>query len=538
MAGLATVFGSGAMTNTIAEIEDAEAIFIIGSNTSENHPVIGYRVRKAVRKGAKLIIADPRQIPLVDISQVYLPLRPGTDVALLNALVRVIIAEGLEDKDFIASRTEGFSEMQKMVEKYTPEYAAAITGVAADDIVAAARLFAKAKTGTILYTMGVTQHTSGTENVLALANLALVTGNMGKPSTGMNPLRGQNNVQGACDMGALPVVLPGYQSLANEELLKKFSQDWGVPLSPRAGLTLTEMFQATENKEIRAMYVMGENPYLTEPDVNHAAESLEALDFLVVQDIFLTETARLADVVLPAASFAEKEGTFVNTERRVQRIYPAIVPRGDSKPDWEIIQLIAKRCGLAWNYQSPREIMEEIARLTPSYGGISYDRLEKGGLHWPCPNNDHPGTPILHVGQFSRGLGKFSAVEYRPAAEETDSEYPFILTTGRSLYHYHTSSMTGKSEGLNQLHGQEAMEINPDDAARLGIEPEDMVRVISRRGTICSKVNITDRVSPGLVFMTFHFQETPCNILTNQDCCNISKTPELKVSVVRIEKAN
>ncbi len=538
MAGLATVFGSGAMTNTIAEIEDAGAIFIIGSNTSENHPVIGYRVRKAVRKGASLIIADPRRIPLVDCANLFLPLKPGTDVALLNALVRVIISEDLHDKDFIANRTEGFAEMQKMVEKYTPEYAAAITGVPAEDIVAAARLFAQAKTGSILYTMGVTQHTSGTENVMALANLALVTGNMGRPSTGMNPLRGQNNVQGACDMGALPVVLPGYQPLSNEVLLNKFSQDWGVPLSARTGLTLTEMFRAAEKKEVRAMYVMGENPYLTEPDVNHAAECLEALDFLVVQDIFLTETAQLADVVLPAASFAEKEGTFVNTERRVQRIYPAIKPRGDSKPDWEIIKLIANRLGLNWNYQSPREIMAEIARLTPSYGGITYERLERGGLQWPCPNTDHPGTPILHVGQFSRGLGKFSAIEYRPAADQTDSEYPFILTTGRSLYHYHTSSMTGKSDGLNQLHPEEAMEINPDDAARLGIGPGDMVRVISRRGTICSKVNITDRVSPGLVFMTFHFQETPCNILTNQECCNISKTPELKVSAVRIEKAD
>ncbi len=537
MAGLATVFGSGAMTNSIDEIEGSEAIFVIGSNTTENHPVIGYRVRKAVRNGTRLIVADPRKIPLADISEIYLPLRPGTDVALLNGIVNVIIKEGLEDREFIAARTEGFEEMKRVVERYTPEYAEKLSGVPAEDIIAAARSFAAAKTGVILYTMGVTQHTSGTENVLALANLALVTGNLGRVSTGMNPLRGQNNVQGACDMGALPVVFTGYQPVANDDIRRKFADYWGVELSGKPGLTMTEMFKAAEAKEIRAMYVMGENPFLTEPDVNHAAECLEALDFLVVQDIFLTETARIADVVLPAASFAEKDGTFVNTERRVQRIRRAVKPRGEAKPDWEILQLLAGRLGFAWNYENPGEIMEEIAALTPSYGGISYSRLEAGSLQWPCPTADHPGTPFLHAGRFTRGLGRFTPVEYRPAAEETDGEYPYILTTGRSLYHYHTASMTGKTDGLVSFHGEEFVEINPSDAGKLGIGPGDAVRVSSRRGSVTARTKTTERITPGVVFMTFHFAAAPSNCLTNTACCDISKTPELKVCVVKIEKA-
>jgi formate dehydrogenase alpha subunit len=536
VAGLATVFGSGAMTNTIAEIEGADVIFVTGSNTTENHPVIGYLVRKAIRRGAKLIVADPRRIPLVDMAQVYLPLKPGTDVALFNALARVIINENLVNRDFISARTENFEALAAALDQYSPEQAAAITGVDAEDIVLAARLYGGAKNATILYTMGVTQHTSGTENVLALANLPLLTGNIGKPHTGMNPLRGQNNVQGACDMGALPSVFPGYQAVANEEILGKFSRAWGVPLSAQPGLTMTEMFQGMEKRKILALYVLGENPALTEPDANHAVENLEGLDFLVVQDIFLTETAQLADVVLPAASFAEKEGTFVNTERRVQRIRPAIKPRGESRPDWEILQDLAQRLGFSWDYETPAQIMEEIARLTPAYAGINYERLSQGGLHWPCPEVTHPGTPILHVGQFSRGLGKFSAVAYRPAAEEPSGDYPLILTTGRSLYHYHTAGMTGKSEGLVELHSEETLEINPVDAQMLSLVTGDRARVISRRGEVVSQVEVTDRVKEGVVFMTFHFPDTPCNVLTNQEFCPIAKTPELKVATVRVEK--
>jgi formate dehydrogenase alpha subunit len=525
------------MTNTNAEFADSDAFLIIGSNTSETHPVIGYRVRKAVRKGAKLVVADPRRIPLVDIADVHLQFKPGTDVALLNGLLNVILKEGLEDKGYIESRTEGFAEMRKTVEQYTPEYVEKITGVPAEDLIKAARLFGAAGNAATLYCMGVTQQTSGTDNVLALANLSLATGNIGKPYAGLNPLRGQNNVQGACDMGALPVVFPGYQPIASDEVRAKFSKAWGVELSGKAGLTMTEIFDAALDKQIRALYVMGENPLLTEPNVNHTRESMEALDFMVVQDIFLTETAQLADVILPAASFAEKDGTFVNTERRVQRVRRAVRPRGNSKPDWEICQLLANKLGFNWKYTSAAEIFAEISSLTPSYGGISYERLEAGGLQWPCPTSDHPGTPILHVGQFARGLGRFSAVEYRPAAEDMDDDFPFLLTTGRSLYQYHTGTMTGKSEGLNRFHREELMEINPADAARLGIRQDDIVQVVSRRGAVRSKVNITENIGKGILFMTFHFAETAANLLTNPQLCPSAKTPELKVCAVRVEKA-
>lgn len=537
MAGLATVLGSGAMTNTIGEIEEAKAILVIGSNTTENHPVIGYRVRKAVRNGAKLIVADPRRIQLAEIAEVYLPLKPGTDVALVNAMLHVILREGLEDKDFIASRTEGFAEMKQVVEKYTPEYASQVTGVPAGDIVRAARCYASAGSAAILYTMGVTQHTSGTDNVLSLANLALATGNLGKPHAGLNPLRGQNNVQGACDMGALPNVFTGYQPVTSEEARAKFAGAWGVELDGSPGLTMTEMFAAAAQKKVRAMYIMGENPFLTDPDASHVCECLENLDFLVVQDIFLTETARLAHVVLPAVSFAEKDGTFVNTERRVQRVRRAISPRGQARPDWWIIQEVARRLGFDWRYDSPEQIMEEIRGLTPSYAGITYERLEQGGIQWPCPSVDHPGTPILHVGKFARGTGKFSAVEYRLSAEQPDDDYPLLLTTGRSLYQYHSGTMTRKTAGLNQFHCEELMEISPQDAEALGLCNSDTVKVTSRRGTVKSKLKISERMQPGVVFMTFHFAETAANLLTNPEVCSVAKTPELKVCAVRVEKA-
>lgn len=537
MAGLATVLGSGAMTNTIGEVEDAKAIFVIGSNTTENHPIIGYRIRKAVKKGARLIVADPREIRLADVADVYLPLKPGTDVALINGMLHVILKEGLVDSEFIASRTEGFEDMKAVVEKYTPEYASEISGVPAEDIVRAARLYAGADSATILYTMGVTQHTSGTENVLSLANLVLATGNFGKPGAGLNPLRGQNNVQGACDMGALPGVYTGYQPVADDNARAKFEKAWGVTLPGKPGMTMTEMFHAAAEDRIRAMYIMGENPLLSDPDGGHICDCLEKMDFMVVQDIFLTETAKLADVVLPAATFAEKDGVFVNTERRVQRVCRALKPRGQSKPDWEIIQLLAQKLGYDWNYESAEQIFDEIAELTPSYAGLSYKRLEDGGIQWPCPNPEHPGTPILHVCKFSRGLGKFSAVDYRLSAEQADEEFPILLTTGRSLYHYHTGTMTRKTEGLNQFHKEELMELNPEDAKALGIGEDDIVTVTSRRGTVRSKVHVTDRIQPGVVFMTFHFAETAANLLTNSEVCHIAKTPELKVCAVRVEKA-
>lgn len=525
------------MTNTIGELENAKAIFVIGSNTTVNHPVIGYRVRKAVRNGAKLIVADPRSIPLVDICDVYLPLKPGTDAALLSGMLHVILKEGLADREFIAARTEGFADMEATIDKYTPEYASQLCGVPADDIIAAARLYGGAESATILYTMGVTQHTSGTENVYALANLVMATGNFGKPGAGLNPLRGQNNVQGACDMGALPSVLTGYQSVADPDVRAKFEKIWNVPIPAKPGLTMTEMFRAAADDKIRALYVMGENPFLTDPDGNHICECLEKMEFLVVQDIFMTETAQLADVVLPAASFAEKEGTFVNTERRVQLIRQALSPRGQSKPDWQIFTMLAQKFGFNWNYENSEQVFNEMAGLTPSYAGISYNRLEDGGIQWPCPDPHHPGTPILHVGQFSRGLGKFTPVEYRLPAEQADEEYPLLLTTGRSLYHYHTCTMTGKTAGLNQFLNEELMEINPGDADSLGISAGDQVAVTSRRGSVKCKAMVTERIQRGVVFMTFHFAESAANLLTSPEACHIANTPELKVCAVNVHRA-
>ena len=537
MAGLATAFGSGAMTNTIGEIEDAKAIFVIGSNTTQNHPVIGYRIQQAAKKGAKLIVADPRYIELCDYADVHLQLKPGTNIALLNAMAHVIIKEGLADEKFIAERTENFAALRVTVEEYTPEYAAEITGVPAEDIVKAARLYGEADAAMIFYTMGITQHTTGTDNVLAIANLALLTGNVGKPASGVNPLRGQNNVQGACDMGALPNVLTGYQPVTDAAARAKFAKAWGVELSGRVGLTVTEMFNAAGAKEVRAMYIMGENPYLSDADSAHVRHCMESLDFLVVQDIFMTETASYADVVLPAVSWAEKEGTFTNTERRVQKVNPALKARGQAKADWEILVELAKKLGFAWDYSCAEDIFREFTALTPSYAGISYDRLGVNGIHWPCPTPEHPGTTILHVGQFSRGLGHFSGIEHQDPAELPDEEYPFMLTTGRILYHYHTGTMSRRSKGLKFIQNEELMQINPADAQALGVTEHDTVKVTSRRGSVKSRLQITDTVPKGVVFMTFHFKETAANLLTNPETCPTAKIPELKACAVKIEKA-
>lgn len=561
MVGLATVLGSGAMTNTIEEIEDADAILLVGSNPTENHPLVDCKIRSAVKKGAKLIVIDPRSIPLAKIADVYLQLKPGTDIALLNGLMHVIVKEGLEDQEYIKSRTQGFEYLKQIVEKYRPQYVSEITGVPKEDIIIAARLYAGAGSASIIYCMGITQHTCGTENVLALTNLALATGNLGKPHAGINPLRGQNNVQGACDMGCLPSVFSGYQPVhsdtatywqrlesggrpvpgamdTSDEIRAKFSRAWNVELSDVPGRTMPDMFHVDPSRRCRLMYIMGENPILSSPDTNHVRKCLETLDFLVVQDIFLTETAQLADVVLPAATFAEKDGTFINTERRVQRVRQAVEPLGQSKPDWEIIQALAQKCSLDWHYNSPKEVWDEIRELTPHYfGGMSYERLEAGGLQWPCTSLDHPGTPIMHKEKFARGIGQFSTVEYRPlAAESADENYPFILTTGRKLYQYHTRTMTGKTDGLNYLLGEELMEINPRDAETMGLSAKDTVKVTSRRGFITSKIQISDRVPPGVVCMSFHFAESAVNKLIAPAVCNMSVISGLKICAVRLEK--
>ena len=538
MAGLATAFGSGAMTNSINEISDAACIFAIGTNTTVAHPIIGLQIKKAVQDGTKLIVANPRKIDLCRFADIFLQHRPGTDVALLMGMMRVIVDEGLFDLSFIEKRTENFENFKASLSSFDLDSVERITGVSRKKIIEAARTYATCKPATVLYCMGITQHSHGTDNVLATGNLALVTGNIGKPSTGVNPLRGQNNVQGACDVGALPNVYPGYQRVEDPEVRGKFEAAWNSGLSNSPGLTLTEIFDAIDEGKIKALYLVGENPILSDANAKHVEESLKKLEFLVVQDIFLSETAKFADVILPAASLAEKDGTFTNTERRVQRIRKAIEPIGEAKPDWWITCQIAKKLGgKGFDFSHPMEIMEEIASLTPSYKGISYERLEKGGLQWPCVTREHPGTPILHTERFATksGKGKFMPLGYKPSAEVPDDKYPLLLTTDRSLYHYHTGTMTRKVEGLNILRGYEMVEMNPEDAAALEIADGEVVRVISRRGEVTAKAKVSDVSPSGVVSMTFHFAESPTNVLTSPAIDPVAKIPETKVCAVRIE---
>lgn len=525
------------MTNSINEIEDMEIIFIIGSNTKETHPVIANKMIKAYRKGAKIIVADPRRVAMVRFAEIFLNIKPGTDVALLNGMAHIILKEGLYDKKFIDERTEKFNEWKSTLDDYTPEYVETVTGVPREDIIKAARLYGGSKKAAIFYTMGITQHSVGTDNVNAIANLALLTGNIGRRHAGINPLRGQNNVQGASDAGALPNVYPGYQRVDIPEVKRKFEEAWGVKLSPLPGLMSTEMIPATLDGRIKAMYIMGENPAITDPNINHTVKGLLNLEFLVVQDIFFTETAAFADVVLPSACFAEKDGTFTNTERRVQRIRKAIQPPGEAKPDHEIIINLSKRLGYHMDYNSPEEVFEEFGRLWPALGGITYSRLEKSGIQWPCPTKDHPGTEYLYKGGFPRGKVHFTPVKYVPPVEVTDGQYPFILTTGRNLFQYHAGSMTRRVAEIERHAGQPYVELNPSDAKELGINDGDMINVHSRRGSIKIQARITKRIARGVVFIPMHYREAAANVLTNDKALDkFVKTPEFKVSAVRIEK--
>jgi formate dehydrogenase alpha subunit len=540
VAGLARAFGSGAMTNSIEEIKRASLLFVIGSNTTECHPVIGITIRQAVASGkTTLIVADPRRISLTKDASIHLQHKPGTDAALINAMMHVILSEGLEDRDFIESRTEGFSGIVEAIKRHSPEFAEKVCGIPANDIRKAARFFAKAETASIIYSMGITQHTTGTDNVLALANLAMMTGNIGKECSGVNPLRGQNNVQGACDMGALPNVYSGYQKVADTEVKEKFEKAWNAGLDDKPGLTVIEIMNGAVEGSVKGLYIVGENPMLSDPDIAHVEEGLKNLDFLVVQDIFLTETALLADVVLPAASFAEKEGTFTNTERRVQRVRKAVESPGEAREDWDIICDLSSRMGYNMSYGSASEIQEEIAEVTPIYGGIYYDRIDKVGIQWPCPDRSHPGTKFLHNGKFPRsgGRGKFHEVSYLPPAEMPDEDYPFILTTGRMLQHWHTGTMTRKSTVLHDLVPHGALELHPDDAERYGIIDGENLSVSSRRGNINVPANITEKVRQGTVFMAFHFHEHPANALTIAALDPIAKIPEFKACAVKVEKA-
>ena len=535
VAGLVQSFGSGAMTNSINEVSNAACILAIGTNTTETHPIIGLEVKKAVNKEAKLIVANPREINLVSYATLWLRHNPGTDVALLMGMMRVIVDEGLLDSSFIDERCENFDAFKESLKDFDLDFVERITGVPREQVIEAARMYATNKPASILYAMGITQHSHGTDNVIATANLAMLTGNIGKPSTGVNPLRGQNNVQGACDLGALPNVYPGYQAVADPAIKAKFEAAWGCSLSSSPGLTITEITDAAYQKQVKALYLVGENPLLSDPDASHVQKALEKLEFFVVQDIFLSETAELADVVLPAATFAEKDGTFTNTERRVQRLRKAIELIGDFKPDWWITCQIAKRMGSkGFDFAHPSQIMDEITSLTPSYGGISYEHLENGGLQWPCPTPEHPGTPILHVGSFTRGKGRFIPLEYKPPMELPDDKYPLILTTERSLYHFHTGTLTRKVSGLNVLKGEELVEMNPADASALGITDGDMVKVISRRGEVVARAKVTEVSPVGVVSMDFHFTESRTNVLTSPALDPVSKIPELKVCAVRI----
>jgi len=536
VAGLATTFGSGAMTNSIPEIRDAKTIFVIGSNTTEQHPMVAMHMLRAVDNGATLIVADPRKTQIAEFAQIHLRHRSGTDVALLNAIMHVIVNEGLVDIDFVKRRTENFEGLLDVVMRYTPAVGARITGVPAEDIKKAARVFATQQRSMFFYSMGITQHITGVDNVKACANLIMLTGHIGQPVGGLNPLRGQNNVQGACDMGALPEFYTGYQKVSDPASRRKFERAWGRRLPAAPGMTLTEMVEAIHEGKIRALYIMGENPLMSDPDLGHVREAFESLEFLAVQDIFLSDTAELAHVVLPAASFAEKDGTYTNTERRVQKSNRAVKPPGEALPDWQIICRLANRMGYPMSYNGTYEIMEEIAILTPSYGGILHHRLDDNfGLQWPCPDMHHQGTPYLHRKKFARGLGSFIPVEYRAPDEQTDDEYPMLLTTGRTYFHYHTGTMCRRTTTLEREEPECFVEMNERDAERLGIRQRETVRITSRRGSLQVKARITDRIAEGTVFVPFHFREAAVNLLTNPASDPQVKIPEFKVCAVRVE---
>ena len=543
VAGLAQTLGSGAMTNPITDIaENADVIMLVGSNPEEAHPVIGMQIRRAAERGTKLIVVDPRDIGLSKLADIHLKLKPGTNVAFANGVARELIHAGLIDRAFIDERSEGFDDFAAMVERYTPDYVAEICGIDARDLVAAAHTYGEAGAAAIVYCLGVTEHTGGTEGVMALSNIAMITGNYGKPGCGVNPLRGQNNVQGACDMGATPADFPGYQKLANAEVMERYEKHWGVEIPKWKGTYATDCFPKMITGDIKGLFIFGEDPVRTDPDTTHVIHALESLDFLVVDDLFLTETAKYADVVLPGRSYAEKEGTFSNTERRVQRIRTAVTIPGQTRLDTDIFIDLMNRMGYAQPHLTSAQIMDEIAELTPSFHGISHARLDSAevagqGLQWPCTGADHPGTPIMHVGKFTRGIGAYSLAEYIPSAEQPDDEFPLILTTGRVLAQYNACAMTDKTPGLNEISGESFIEINDEDAERLGICDGDRVNVTSRRATIQSTAHVSGKTNPGQTWMPFHFQDGNANWLTNAALDRICATPEYKVCAVRVEKA-
>ncbi len=542
------------MSNSMDDIsQSAKTFFVIGSNTTEQHPVFGTMLRRAVRfRGAKLIVADPRRIDLCDFATLHLQQKPGSDIALLNGLMYIILEKGWEAADFIAERTENFEEFKDTIMGYPPEKASEISGVPVEKLYEAAEIMAASKPMAVMWAMGITQHISGVRNVMSLANLQMLLGNMGVPGGGVNPLRGQNNVQGACDLGGLPNVYPAYQPVTSEEAQKKFKEAWGQTSNTKVGLTATEIIPGILEDKINALYILGEDPIMSDPDTHHVRECLENVDFLVLQELFPSETSAYADVLLPGVSFAEKTGTYTNTERRVQMVHQAIEPIGDAKPDWQITAEIAKRMiqtsevlktsevssapFASWDYPDTTAIMAEINALAPSYGGITHARLEAGErLQWPCTNDEHKGTPVLHVGKFARGVGNFNPIDHIPPAEEPSDEYPMVMSTGRVLYHWHGGQMTRRSKGLMDVYGETLVEVNPGDADKMGINGKNRVRVTSRRGSIEAQAWVTDRVPPGMVYANFHFPEASANELTQAVLDPVAKIPEYKVTAVKVE---
>ncbi|MGD8632712.1 MAG: formate dehydrogenase subunit alpha [Anaerolineales bacterium] len=546
--GLQLAIGSSAMSNSIAEMEHLDTFIVTGSNTTETHPVISNFLKRAVREnGAKLIVIDPRQIEMTDFATLWLRQRPGTDVALWQAMAHVVVEEKLYDEQFIRSRTEGFSDYIESLEEFTPEWAQEVTGVPAEDIRAAARMYAQAQAASVYWGMGISQSTHGTDNTLGVTNLALLCGHVGKPGTGLNPLRGQNNVQGCSDSGGLPNVYTAYQRVDDDEVRERFSTHWNREmLNPEPGLTVTELVDGALTGAIKAFYIMGEDPLTSEPNLNHAAHALEELDLIVCQDIFINSTGQMADVILPSSSFAEKDGTFTNSDRRVQRVRQAVPRVGDSRPDWVILSDLAKRVeerlniqeSAGWDYSHPSEVWEEMRALTPEFWGITYERLEQeGGVHWPCPSEDHPGTPYLFEESFPRGRGKFWALEYGTDSELPDEEYPYLLSTGRVLYHWHGGTMTRRSK-LDEVWPEATVEVHPADALDKDLTTGDWVEVASRRGAIKLRVMVTGRSPRGVVFIPFHFVEAAANILTNDRTDERAKIPDYKVCAVRISKTD
>jgi len=551
VAGLAASFGSGAMSNSMDDVAKyAQAFFIIGSNTTEQHPVFGAMLRQAVKqRGAKLVVADPRKIDITEFATLHLRHRPGTDIALLNGLMYIILEKGWENKTFIEERTECFDEFKATLMDYPPEKVAEVTGVPVEKLYEAAEIIALSKPTAVLWAMGITQHIVGVRNVMDLANFQMMLGNMGVPGGGVNPLRGQNNVQGACDMGGLPNVYTAYQAVTNDEIREKFLKAWGATSSNKVGLTVTEMMPGILEDKIDALYIVGEDPVMSDPDTKHIRHCLEEIEFLVLQEIFPSETAAYADVLLPGVTFAEKTGTFTNTERRVQMVRKAIEPLGEARPDWWITSEIAKRVisgsservpseapHSGWEYDDTSAIMDEINALTPSYGGITHARLENGErLQWPCPTLDHPGTPILHTKQFTRGKGKFAPIDHIPPAEKPDDTYPMVMSTGRVLYHWHGGQMTRRAKGIMQVYGEALIEMNPNDAEKIGVNGNKMIRVTSRRGSIEAQAWVTDRVPPGMVYANFHFPNASANELTHAALDPVAKIPEYKITAVKVE---